>query len=138
MVVPSRVVVDTNAFFALLITGDLFHQRAVDTYDQMLENRQQLWTTSYVLSECIALLHRRHDFDGVAAFVERFDESVQVFWVDAAVHNEAWRRYAETRGEGMNFVDWTVAVVAEIMNAPIFTFDSDFRNRGFAVVPRSS
>ena len=138
MVVPSRVVVDTNAFFALLITGDRFHRQANDVYAQIVSRNQQLWTTSYVLSECIALLHRRHDFDGAAAFVERFDESVQVFWVDAAVHNEAWRRYAETRGEGMNFVDWTVAVVAVIMNAPIFTFDSDFRNRGFPVVPRFS
>ncbi len=138
MVVPSRVVVDTNAFFALLITGDDFHQRAVDLYAQMLYDERELWTTSYVLSECIALLYRRHKFPSVAEFVERFEESIQVFWVDAAVHNEAWRRYAETRGEGMNFVDWTVAVVAVIMNASIFTFDTDFRNRGFAVVPRLS
>ncbi len=138
MAVPRRVVVDTNAFFALIITGDLFHRKAEDAYERMIDRRQELWTTSYVLSECIALLHRRHDFDAAAAFVERFEESVQVFWVNAVVHNEAWRRFADSRGVGLNLVDWTVAVVAESMNAPIFTFDSDFGNRGLPVVPRQA
>ena len=98
--------------------------------------KQELWTTSYVLSEAIVLLYRRFDFDMVAAFVERFETAVQVYWVDSAVHQSAWRRYAARRGAGMNFVDWTVAVVAENMNAQIFTFDGDFSNQGYSVVPR--
>ncbi len=61
---------------------------------------------------------------------------MRVYWVDADVHQTAWRRFAESRGTGLNLVDWTVAVVAETMNAPVFTFDSDFSSRGIAVVPR--
>ena len=135
MAAPSSVVVDANAFFALLIAGDLFHRQAVAAYDQFLDNEQELWTTSYVLAETIALLRRRFDFDMAAAFVDRFELSIRVHWVDAAVHQAAWRRYADSRGAGMNLVDWTVATVAESMNAQISTFDSDFSNQGFAVVP---
>ena len=136
MAAPSSVVVDTNVFFALLFEDDLFHSRAVVAYDQMVDNRQEIWTTSYVLSEAIVLLYRRFDFDMVAAFVERFETAVQVYWVDSAVHQSAWRHYAARRGAGMNFVDWTVAVVAENMNAQIFTFDGDFSRQGYSVVPR--
>ena len=136
MAAPSSVVIDTNVFFALLISGDKFHHQATEVYDHLVNDEQELWTTSYVLSEAIALLYRRFDFDMVAAFVERFETAVQVYWVDSAVHQSAWRHYAARRGAGMNFVDWTVAVVAENMNAQIFTFDGDFSRQGYSVVPR--
>ena len=138
MAETDRVLVDTSAFFALLVNDDTFHERAVAFYSSALESELELWTTSYVLSETIALLQRRFGFDSARTFSTMMEERVQVHWVDAAVHASAWRRYAESRGAGMNLVDWTVAVVAENMDARIFTFDSDFSNRGLSVVPRSA
>ena len=136
MAETDRVVIDTSAFFALLVADDTFHERAVAFYRSALESELELWTTSYVLSETIALLQRRRGFESARGFVDRFETTVRVHWVDDAVHASAWRRYADSRGAGMNLVDWTVATVAESMNAQIFTFDSDFSNQGFAVVPR--
>ena len=136
MAAADKVVIDSSAFFALLVDDDAFHQQALGYYHLLLEREQELWTTSYVLSETIALLQRRRGFESARSFVEKFEPSIRVHWVDAAVHQAAWRRYADSRGAGMNLVDWTVATVAESMNAQIFTFDSDFSNQGFAVVPR--
>ena len=137
MAETDRVVVDTSAFFALLIDDDTFHQRAVAFYRSTVERELELWTTSYVLSETIALLQRRRGFESAGRFNAMIEPSVRVYWVDADVHQSAWRRYAAAGGVGMNLVDWTVAVVAETLNAHIFTFDSDFSNRGFSIVPRS-
>jgi predicted nucleic acid-binding protein len=58
-----------------------------------------------------------------------------VLWFDERSHTEAWRLYTSNRGEGMNFVDCSVAVAAREMGSPIFTFDSDFANYGLTVVP---
>ena len=136
MAETERVVVDSSAFFALVAEDDAFHQQAADYYRLLLEREQELWTTSYVLSETIALLQRRHGFESARRFSAMIEGRVRIHWVEGVLHEEAWRRLSARHGAGLNFVDWTVAVVAENMNAQIFTFDSDFSNQGYSVVPR--
>ena len=137
MVGTDRVVIDTSAFFALLVDDDAFHQQAVAFYRSALESELELWTTSYVLSETIALLQRRRGFESARRFNSMVEQGVRVHWVDANTHQNTWRRFADARGIGMNLVDWTVAVVSETLNAHICTFDRGFSNRGFSVVPHS-
>ena len=135
MAVGDPVIVDTSALVALHISTDEFHDKAQAEYNRLTESGESLWITSYALVETLALMDRRLGFEAVQEFEEWRAFHVQVLWVDRRVHSESLRLYISNRGRGMNFVDCSVAVAARDMDAPIFTFDSDFTNRGLTVVP---
>lgn len=136
MPLPDRVLIDTSAFYALLSATDTFHQRGRDTYDRLIDRDLELWTTSYVLVETLALAHRRLGFSALQQLVDVVEKRVSTFWIDGTVHGEAWNRLAANQGRGLSFVDWTTALVSRMLNAHIFTFDTAFAARGLAVVPR--
>lgn len=125
MPLPEKIIIDTSAFYALVSAQDAFHSRAADTYEQLIDREQELWTTSY------ALVHRRLGFDILAEFVKGIDGTVKVFWVESTVHKQAL-----SQGVGLSFVDWTVELVSRILNAHIFTFDRGFAERSLPVIPR--
>lgn len=96
-----------------------------------------MWTTSYVLVETVALLHRRLGFEVVLEFSEwRRRSNLQVIWIDGSIHDAAWDRFMDRRGSGLSLVDWTIVVASREMGAPVFTFDGGFANEGLAVMPR--
>lgn len=137
MASPERVLMDTSAFYALLSARDLFHARARDAYEQLLDRESEFWTTSYAVVETVALLHRRLGFDLVAAFVAWQREArLQVLWVDSRMHAEAWDGFMAEQGRGLSFVDWTMAVASREMSAPVFTFDAGFATQGIPTEPR--
>ncbi len=137
MALPSRVLMDTSAFFALCSSTDLFHDRARMAYERLVDREQELWTTSYTLVETVALLHRRLGFAVVSVFSEWATRAnLQVLYIDRQVHAATWERYTVEEGRGLSFVDWTTVVVSREMDAPVFTFDQGFANQGIPVVPR--
>lgn len=134
---PDRVLIDTSAFYALHSSVDRFHDRANVVFQDLMDAKQEFWTTSYTLVETVALLHRRLGFSVVAEFSEWRDRSnLQVLWIDSRVHDQAWDRYVADQGRGLSLVDWTTVVVSREMRAPVFTFDGGFTNQGLTVVPR--
>lgn len=132
----NRVIVDSAAFYALASGEDSFHQRAQAEYEELLDEGKELWTTSYALVETMALIQRRLGFNAVVDFLDRIGRNVSVAWIDEEVHSQAWDRLVEQQGAGLSFVDWTVALASEGLDATIFTFDSGFVNRGYSVIPR--
>ena len=131
----SLVLVDTSALFALHRAADEFHGRAWAEYERLLDHGLSLWTTSYVLVETVALMDRRLGFASVLDFEGWREAHIEVLWIDASSHEEAWRQYATHQGRDLNFVDWTTVVVSQGIGATIFTFDSDFANQGMPVIP---
>ena len=70
MALPEKIVVDTSAFYALISAADEFHSRAEANYEVLKDRDVELWTTSYVLSETVALVHRRLGFDTLSQLLE--------------------------------------------------------------------
>lgn len=138
MPLADRVLIDTSAFYALVADTDSFHQRASDTYQRMVDWNQELWTTSYVLVETLALIHRRLGYVTTVQFEGSLARHLQIFWIESTVHSEAWRRLVANQGVGMGFVDWTTALVSTALGAPVFTFDRDFVKEGIPVLPINS
>ena len=66
MATPERVLVDTSALYALRSEADLFHHRARAAFEYLMDEGEELWTTSYALVEIVALLHRRLGFGVVS------------------------------------------------------------------------
>lgn len=136
MPLAERVLIDTSAFYALASSTDSFHQRATETYERLVDWDQELWATSYVLVETIALVHRRLGYAVLKQLTDSLEGHLQIFWIEATVHSEAWKRLVENQGTGLGFVDWTTALVSTTLGAPVFTFDRAFADSGFAVVSR--
>ena len=82
----SRVVIDTSAFFAITSEADRFHQSAMDALRDLVDQRTELFTTSYVLVEAGALIHRRLGFNHLADFVEMVQNTINVCgWTGAII-----------------------------------------------------
>lgn len=48
---PDRVLIDTSAFYALHSAVDRFHDRANVVFQDLMDTKQEFWTTSYTLVE---------------------------------------------------------------------------------------
>jgi predicted nucleic acid-binding protein len=131
----ERVLIDTAAFFALVAENDEFHLKAVEVYEALVEMSAELWTTSYVLVEAGALIHRRLGFQPLNVLYESLEGIMETLWVDQGLHNSAWQEFSSHRGERLSFVDCTTLLAAKALAAKVFTFDTDFSLEGIPVVP---
>ena len=129
-----KVLVDTSAFYALVSGADEFHQRASTIYADLVDQRAGLYTTSYVMVECMALIHRRLGFSVLDSFVDSVRDTVTILWVDAINHWSSWDAMRERQGTSLSFVDWTTVVLAKSLDAKVFAFDEDFVREGLEVI----
>ncbi len=132
---PEKIVVDTSAFYALISANDEFHKRAEAGYEVLKDRDVEFLTTSYALSETVALVHRRLGFDTLSRLLETIESHVRVFWVDSMVHSAAMESFKLAGGRGLSLVDWTVLLVSRIESAHVFTFDTRFSDHGVTTIP---
>lgn len=135
MSLPERVVLDTSALLALLDADDEFHEEADALYDQLLGDGCELWLSSYIRVETIALAHRRLGFEPLRDLVESLEVSTMTVWMDEPLHRAVWAEFAERSGQRLSFVDCSTLLIARALGATVFTFDSDFSLEGLPVVP---
>ena len=131
----DRVLIDTSAFYAIVSDADIFHQRAVHTYTWLIDRRAELYTTSYILLEATALIHRRLGFQTLTNFMDVVRDDVNVLWVDRRAHWRGWELLRERTGRALSFVVCVTIVVAQSMNTKLFAFDEDFSREGLPVLP---
>ena len=132
---PEKIVIDTSAFYALISANDTFHDRAEASYEVFKDRDVEFWTTSYALSETVALVHRRLGFDTLSRLLEIIESNVNVFWVDSIVHSVAMENFKGAGGRGLSLVDWTVVLVSRIESAHVFTIDTGFADHGVMAIP---
>lgn len=120
------VLFDTSAFYALLSRTDRFHPAARQALGKIVDEERELWTSSYVLTETIALVERRLGFETLAKFVTGLGALPEVLWVDRDLHTQAWARYSAAPTAKLGFVDWTTALATIRLSAELFTFDQAF------------
>jgi len=129
-----RVLIDTSAIFAIISPLDRFHNRAAAVFQNLLDQGDSVWVTSYIMVETAALAHRRLGFEALKLFVQGIQGSIEIFWIDRLIHEEAWRRMVERGGGRISLVDWSTIVVAERTRSTIFAFDQDFASQGLQVL----
>jgi predicted nucleic acid-binding protein len=131
---PRKVILDTSAIYALISASDQFHLRANEVYSDLVDGGDELRTTSYIMVETAALVHRRLGFQLLKAFVDSMAGVVDILWIDRITHEESWRRMVGRDGAQLSFVDWSTIVTAENTRSVIFAFDQDFSAQGLQVL----
>jgi predicted nucleic acid-binding protein len=130
------VFVDTSAFYAVLDADDGRHADAARVWESLLDSRDPIHTTSYVIVETTRLLQNRIGLDGLRLFAADILPVVQLLWVDEGMHRSAMHALLVAGQRRLSLVD---CVSFEAMRGlgieTAFCFDPHFAQQGFHIVP---
>jgi predicted nucleic acid-binding protein len=129
--------VDTSALFALVNDGDPTHDRALAWLEDIAsEHDEPLLTHAYVVNETIALTHARLGTAAVRMLIDDVLPAFEIRFIGEDLHRDATIAYLAGLNRRVSFVDRTSF---ELMRSEgirrAFTFDGDFADEGFEVVP---
>ncbi len=128
------VFVDTSAWFALASATDQDHAVASTAYTDLLDRRETLLTTSYVLAETMGLIQHRLGWEPLELFAAA-SGTWETVWIDAARHRAAETLLFSRRRHHINVVDAaSFAVMQELDVEVAFAFDEDFAREGFQLI----
>ena len=127
--------VDTSALYAVIDADDERHEAARNAWERLLDGRDILHTTNYVLVETIALLQSRIGTDGLRTFMADVTPVLTVTWVDEGTHRSAQHALLLSSRRALSLVD---CVSFEVMRRQgidrVFCFDDHFTEQGFQVI----
>ena len=134
---PQAVFVDTSAWIALVHRRDQGHELAAGLWPDIRGGKRDIVTTDLVLAETQTLLARRLGPAAALEFTRRLiARPHRIVWNDyeTTVRALAWlQRFADRALSITDAVSFAVMEARGIREA--FTFDHDFEDAGFVVLP---
>ncbi len=132
------VFIDTSALYGVLDAGDAVHPRAADAWRRLLDGIEQgrysALTHNAVVVEASALVQRRLGLAGLRDLYAGLLGSVEIVWIDEAIHRRAVSALLAAGRRGVSLVDWlSFELMRERGIESAFAFDRDFANQGFAL-----
>jgi predicted nucleic acid-binding protein len=132
----ASVFVDTSALYPLVVRADVDHEAARGTLERLRDENAELVTTSYVVHETVALLHRRWGVEAVRDWQVRIEPALRIVWIARDVHSAGVIALVAAASRRVSLTDWTSFEVIRREGIPrAFAFDRDFRDRGFETIP---
>jgi predicted nucleic acid-binding protein len=133
------VYVDTSAFLAVLDADDENHEAAKKVWTELLESREAIVCTSYVLVETYALVQHRLGMAAVRAFHEDVFPVLQLEWIDDSLHQQAANALLTANRRNLSLVDCaSFATMRRLGIKKAFAFDKHFSEHGFTIPRRGS
>ena len=132
-----RIFADTSGIYALLVSNNRMHKKAVKQFDHFSEAGAQLITSSFVLVETTALLQRRVGMESVYDFQTKVFPLFDVVWADTEWYQKAIQRLIIIGDKQVSLVDclsFEIMEALEIKTA--FSFDTHFEDMGFSLTPK--
>ncbi|MCK6538683.1 MAG: PIN domain-containing protein [Anaerolineales bacterium] len=130
------IYVDTSALLALVNGDDPDHERAMQTWQRLIEEEQDLICNNYVLVEGIALIQRRIGLEAVSILHNDIIPFIEVEWMDEELHNAIVKAVIKTNRRQISLVDNASFDTMRRHNVETaFAFDSHFSDQGFEVIP---
>jgi predicted nucleic-acid-binding protein len=123
----KRGLVDTNLIIRYLVQDHEKHARAAGKLFEACDRGDvTIVVVPAVLAECVFVLESfyKHPRGDIASALAALISSPGVEIHEVAIHLDALHRYRKTK---VHFVDCTLAATASVENAPVATFDQDFR-----------
>jgi predicted nucleic acid-binding protein len=132
-----RVFVDSSVYLALLDTDDEHHRQATEILRQLAQERYRQFTTNVLLIESHALILSSLGRAQAAQFLKDMEESnTVVIRIRAADEERAKQILFQYTDKEFSFADAISFAVMERLAIPLaFTFDRDFAQYGFTVIP---
>ena len=127
--------VDTSAYYALAAVDDAEHSSATHALKQLVSQRAELLTTSYVVSETVALVQARLGLAPLALFRDMLCATTSIIWIDEALHEAAWDELERLGRRDVSLVDCSLAVAGREAGIEyVFAFDPHMELLGLTPV----
>jgi uncharacterized protein len=132
-----RVFVDSSVYLALLDADDEHHREATQIVHQLAQERYRQFTTNVLLIESHALILSVLGRGRAAQFLKDMEESnTVVIRARAADEERAKQILFQYTDKDFSFADAISFAVMERLTIRLaFTFDRDFAQYGFPVLP---
>lgn len=128
--------IDTAAFLAILNANDRHHPSARQCWEHILHSDFVLFSSNYVILETTALLQNRFGIEAVRLFESNILPVLEVHWIDEMIHKQAMSALLAANRRDLSLVDCTsFEIMREIGLGEVFTFDEQFREQGFGLIP---
>ena len=125
--------VDTSALFAVLDADDANHASAGRIWRNLLDEREEMVCSNYILIESFALFQRRLGLEAVRTFRSDVVGVLQVRWVDEALHAAGVAALLTAGRRQLSLVDCvSFELMRRLALTSAFAFDDDFADQGFA------
>ncbi len=128
------ILVDTGAWYAMVIESDPDHQMAADWFKQ---NTEQLAVTDYIIDELLTLLRSRGAGIKAIELGEIFFETddVVIHVLTGTDLRNSWRIYREYQDKEWSFTDCSSKYICEKYGiTKAVSFDRHFRQFGSVTV----
>ena len=130
------VFVDTSALFAVLDADDQNHERARQSWVDLITQEVDLVCTNYVLVETFALVQRRLGLDAVRVLREDIVPVLRVEWVDERAHHAGVTALLIAARRQLSLVDCaSFDTMRRLGIKAAFTLDRHFSEQGFERIP---
>lgn len=129
-----KVLLDSDALFALYAASDVHHDRAKEILEKLLEEKGELLVTNLVVQETGTVISHRFGQKQAKDFLNRFNKiNIKQIFVDEKLTARAWRIFKSQGKKGTSFVDCAnLATSRELKIQKIFSFDKFYKNRRLA------
>jgi predicted nucleic acid-binding protein len=133
----KKAFADTSGLYALLVRTEDGHADVVTAFERLLKARRELWTTSYVLVETIALLQHRIGLAPIRDLIEKILPLFSVDWISSDLHLKGVERLLREDKRRLSLVDcvsFEFLRSAEIED--VLGLDPHFEAAGFRLLPK--
>jgi len=130
------VFIDSAALYAVLDADDDNHAAAKGVWIDLLNRREELVCSNYILVESFALVQHRLGMEAARALQEDIVPVLSIYWVDQYTHQASVSAMLTAGRRQLSLVD---CVSFECMRRlgirTAFTFDRHFAEQGFQCIP---
>ena len=129
------ILIDTSAILPVLDKNDKLHYQAAEIWQELIEQKKNIWVNNYILLEATTLIQRRYGMETVQSFQQRMVPIFQIEWIDAIKHTQAIEILLSTNRRKLSLVDISAfATMRRLGIRKVFTFDQHFAEQGFEVL----
>jgi predicted nucleic acid-binding protein len=129
--------VDTSSILAMLDAREDLHATAAVAWTDLIDRKEQLITTNYVVVETVSLATRRLGVPAVREFDQAIIPLVEVIWISPEVHYRAMAALVASSGRrSLSLVDLVSFDVMRSRGIDMaYALDDDFNEQGFTTIP---
>lgn len=130
-----KVLLDSDALFALYSASDALHLKAREIFKTFLEKEEKLLVTNLVLQETATVISYRFGQNQAIEFLNSFERSgIEQIFVGEKITLKTWKIFKEQLKKGTSFVDCAnVAVYKEGAADRIMSFDKFYQKKGLKI-----
>lgn len=132
------ILIDADAFVALVKIDDANHQRAEDIYVALEDMSVEFYMTGYVFAEAVTVISQRISHEAAVQFIDTIkssESSIQKLSDTREYENAAITLFKQQTSKNVSFVDCVNMAFLQAGGLEyIFSFDGAYKRNGFKTV----